>query len=335
MRTNVVARLKSKVLGTGFAVAAAAALGSLVANGQPARSDASRSSAKLLFVARFASTCEPSDSPPNFQFDVYEDGRVRYFGGDLVREKGEREFRITSPEAGRLAERVRSSLSESDFDRHHPPGLPLNWGDNGKILEGRCLLLTAYQNGGGSAEGTILLESDIGDALDDRLNRALGVQALICPERTGGRLSKHCDDRSFGFEVARPRETCGWVHVVNFYRDGVVHYFVDRLPDSDQYFELDRTTINDLAEEAAALDGDTIVVPQSSRPPNPQYPRAFLPTFLNDAEATREFADRVAGLLRLEWQTTPLAADPTRCVGPGAGAFPRGSIWLPPSLLSR
>jgi hypothetical protein len=164
----------------------------------------------------------------------------------------------------------------------------------------------------------------------------LGVAALICPERTGGSLSKHCDNRSFGLGVSWTRETCASTHQVNFYSDGVVHYFVPELADSDRYLELERRTIDELAAKAAALPGDQLVVPTSSAPPNPQYPRVFLLTFLNDPAATRAFADEIATLLHLQWQQTPLKLDPARCgVGPFAPSFPRGSTSLPPSRLPR
>lgn len=142
-----------------------------LAAAQTPAADAPRASVPPLFNVRFAPSCEPLDSPPSFQFDVYEDGRVRYLGGDAVRVRGERQYRIRRGEAARLAARVNDDLNRSDFDRHHPPGLPLNWGDNGKIFDGRCLLMTTHANAV-SAEGTILLASAVGNELDDRLNRS-------------------------------------------------------------------------------------------------------------------------------------------------------------------
>jgi hypothetical protein len=174
----------------------------------------------------------------------------------------------------------------------------------------------------------VLLSSVVGVGLEESLNRVLGFDALVCPDRgMGVQVSRFCETRVLQLVMRRDERSCAFLHNVNLYEDGALHYFVSELGD-DRYFRMSPKERDQLVQYASSLEGDEIIaipVRRAERSGAPETAAQRTRWIVLTPESTRMLANEVSRRIDLVWIETP-ASSSTACV-PGM-AYPNGQLGL-------
>jgi hypothetical protein len=330
-RSRIISRCAARVGTAPFvAVVALSLLGNSAIvhaqNGPAGPAEASR-----VVDVSFQGNCEDPVGEPIFQLRFEDSGDVTYVGGNTVRVRGARSFQVPRRSVRALASSVYKDLGKSDFDRYHPENLPADWGDHGKVYDQPCLSLAVTEGDAATRSGRILSSSALGVALERRIEALVDLQSIVCPVRDFHVVSA-CPAPDFGFALIRNRDTCLSPHIVNFYRKGIAHYFVQGILGGDVYLDVVPDNVRDLVEFAASLKGETVMPVAQSGSTGQAVAQELVATDLADPSATTALSERITSLLGFDWRSTPQTQDPKPC-DLYRRAYPRGTTFLPAAVV--
>ena len=220
-----------------------------VARGQPATAGVADDADSVL-RAEWTGPCDQADRP-FFALDFYANGVVRYVGGELMREIGERSMTIGERAVRRLVARAkRIARGSEDEIGDAPPRLPYD----------HCVRITMHNDGEAVQASLSSREPKVVDfalTIDTQVRFA----PKVCPPRGGDATpfsaANYCPEPSATLHLQSDGNCLG-LHVVDAYEDGTVHYYASEVAElegqstriyfDDSYDQVGTDVVDELVE---------------------------------------------------------------------------------------
>ena len=252
----------------------------------------------LALVAVLAPAAWPSTSAQPIQIDWYgtcrdahlrafalsieDDRTVRYVGDHGTHVRGEQVLTLREKNTPRIRRTVGAALHTDEGERFGDGRSTYN-------MYGPCLRI-----GVGAEPTIVMLDSKAGRAIERAFKRSIDLKRLLCPGRYGElpHGSEYCEKPEWTFSFVNDYATCEYMHIVDGYSGGRLHYYVRRVRDTDLFKSGNPFTPVQQRSTVAGLDSEDIV----GTPP--EYRTYF-------REHAADLRDRMAKQLGVEWLAAP------------------------------
>ncbi len=201
---------------------------------------------------------DAADKGPYFSVEVTREGDVRYVGGQVAREKGERHARTTPDKAQKIFGQAHKLVDAQNKGRLAPLQADVD-----PSLQ-YCLRI-----GFDGHPGTrVSAHSRRATTLREPLDELIDTHALACPTLARQLVEKgYCGKRKY--EYARNEfDDCGWSHSVIVFADGQGVYQAPEQPKYYFYFTLTPEQLREIDRATANYRTDFMLMPQRVRRPN-------------------------------------------------------------------